>query len=105
MLSVAENRFELLRVTPSEWIIVDLSCDEGDPERTVACVYTLDEFECDVVWLRDLNLPVAYMTPADVLEDVVRASRPPHRAVRRPRALRPLAGVQDAAHARPAPRT
>lgn len=96
MLSVAESRFELRRVTPSEWIIVDLSCDERDPHRTVACVYAIDEFECDVVWLRDMNLPIAYMSPADVLEDVVRADQPSHRVPRRARMLRSSPGARGA---------
>jgi len=82
MQPMRQSRFELRRVTSCEWIIVDRSRAEDDPDRTVACVYALDEFECDVVWLRDLNLPVAYMTPADVLEDVVRVSENRHRTAR-----------------------
>jgi hypothetical protein len=84
MLSMTQSRFELRRVTSCEWIIVDRSRSDDDPERTVACIYALDEFECDVVWLRDLNLPVAYMTPADVLEDVVRVAAHRRRTARTP---------------------
>lgn len=64
--------FELRKLTESEWLILDLGLQENDPERTVACVYRLADVEYEVVWLRDLALPSAYMSPMDVLDDVIR---------------------------------
>lgn len=67
--------FELRKLTDTEWLILDLGLHENDPDRTVACVYRLADVEYDVVWLRDLALPVAYMSPMDVLDDVIRQYR------------------------------
>lgn len=77
-------RFELRKVSSSDWVILDLSMPDDHPDRTVACVYEIDDLECDVVWLRDLNLPEHYMSPVEVLDDVIRVSVPSSPSPRRP---------------------
>ena len=77
MSGEVNRRYELRRLTPIEWIILDLSRGENDPRRTVACIYEVDEFECDVIWLRDLDLRRSYHRPEDVLDAVLRATASP----------------------------
>lgn len=81
MIEDPDPRYLLKRIAPSEWVIGDLRFGADDPRHVVACVYELAETEVEVVWLRELPLPVRYATPFDVLEDVERmgesrASRP-----------------------------
>lgn len=66
----SNTRFTLQQITPIEWIVVDGLCGLNDPRRTVACIYEVDEFECDVIWLRDLGLPSTYASPIEVLDDI-----------------------------------
>jgi len=73
-LSRRNGRFALHRMSSIEWIIVDTSQDRNSPHRTVACIYEVDELEYDVTWLRDLGLPTTYMSPADVLDDIRKAT-------------------------------
>jgi hypothetical protein len=74
-MSIPTNRrFELRRLDQMKWAIVDLTLADEDPHRMVACVYELDEFECDVFWFRELDLPLRYATPGDVLADVIRTA-------------------------------
>ena len=68
-------RFEMRRITAIEWVILDLSLPENHPQRTVACVYEIDDLEYDVVWLRDFGLAEHYMSPAEVLDDLIRVSQ------------------------------
>ena len=75
MAKTLTMQFELRKLTPIEWIIIDVSLSENDPARTVACIYEVDTLECDVIWLRDLGLPAKYATADEVLEEVIRASR------------------------------
>lgn len=78
--------FEMRKLTPTEWVILDVSLGENDPARTVACIYEADTDRFDVIWLRDLGLRAGFASPEDVLEAVVRANRVrPH-----PRASRPV---------------
>lgn len=70
-MSVAADAFALHRLTPVEWIIVDVSLSERDPRRTVACVCEVDLLRYDVVWLRNLGLPATYTSPHDVLTAVI----------------------------------
>ena len=84
MSTEATARFELRKVGSSDWIILDLALPSDHPGRTVACVYEIDDWECDVVWLRDLGLPEHYMSPVEVLDDVIQAGIPSSPSPRRP---------------------
>ncbi|MFJ4225732.1 hypothetical protein [Microbacterium sp. NPDC089695] len=67
-----EPRYELNRITPTEWVINDRRYPENDPRHLVACVYEYAETEVEVVWLRDLPLAIHYSDAYQVLEDVAR---------------------------------
>ena len=83
MAMTRERRFELRKVTATEWLVLDHRYVPTDPRQTIARVYVLDENEVAVTWLRDLPLRLAYQTPFDVLEDV-------QRFYRRARSQRPI---------------
>lgn len=68
------TRFELRRLTRMEWVIIDGTLSENDPDRTVACIYEVDELEYDAIWLRELDLARTYASPQEVLAAVIRAS-------------------------------
>ncbi len=74
LLSRRNGRFALQRMTSIEWIVVDTSQSPDSGHRTVACIYEVDELEYDVTWLRDLGLPTKYMSPADVPDDIRKAT-------------------------------
>lgn len=76
MSAMPDPRFELRKITETEWLILDHRYDSNDSRRTVACVYQLDAVEVEVLWLRDLPLAMSYMSAADVLEDVQRFHAP-----------------------------
>ncbi|WP_350353261.1 hypothetical protein ABS642_10310 [Microbacterium sp. A8/3-1] len=42
----------------------------NDPRRTVGCIYQVDEYEVEVMWMRDIPAATRFMSPIDVLEDV-----------------------------------
>lgn len=89
MAMMRERRFELRKITRTEWLVLDHRYVPDDPRRTIACVYVLDENEVTVTWVRDLPLRLAYQTPFDVLEDVQRfyqraRSQPPISIPHRP---------------------
>lgn len=65
-------RFELKKITDSEWLVLDHRYRPNDARRTVACVYEMEPHLFEAVWLRDLPLGRSYMSAADVLEDVQR---------------------------------
>ena len=67
-----------------EWVVLDLSMTENDPQRTVACIYEVDALEYDVIWLRELGLAGKYASPEEVLEAIMRAG------ARRRRSQRPV---------------
>ncbi|MFJ2370065.1 hypothetical protein [Microbacterium sp. NPDC087665] len=67
-----EPRYELRRITPSEWVLNDLRFPADDPRHVVACVYEYAETEVEVVWVRDLPLATRYANALEVLEDVER---------------------------------
>ncbi|WP_029259898.1 MULTISPECIES: hypothetical protein [unclassified Microbacterium] len=71
-----DPRFELRKITDTEWLILDHRYAQNDSRRTVACIYEVDAAEVEVVWLRDLPLASSYMTAADVWEDVQRFHAP-----------------------------
>jgi hypothetical protein len=68
-------RFEMRKVTAIEWVILDHSVPRDHPQHTVGCVYEIDDLEYDVVWLRDFGLAEHYMSPAEVLDDLIRVSQ------------------------------
>ena len=72
MSPMPDPRFELKKVTDSEWLILDHRYGPNDARRTVACVHQMEECLVDVVWVRDLPLRVSYTDAAEVLEDVNR---------------------------------
>lgn len=77
---MSDPRFELRKVTDTEWLILDHKYEAHDPRHTVACVYQVDTVEIDVVWMRDLPLANSYMSTADVLADVQRLHATPDRS-------------------------
>ena len=88
MTELADARFELRKVAEREWLILDHRYGAEDPRRTVGCVYEVDEYEVEVMWMRRIPLASRYMSPIDALEEVrrmesrSRATRPvpiPHR--------------------------
>lgn len=64
------NRFELVRVAPSEWVILDNGYQPQDTHSTVARIWEVDTNECQVAWVRDLARPTRYATADDVLADL-----------------------------------
>lgn len=67
------TRFEMRRLTESEWLILDDGFDPTDARHTVACVSRVSADEVEVVWLRPVAERRHYPTVADVL-DVVRSA-------------------------------
>lgn len=76
MSATAESRFELKKITDTEWLILDHQYESHDARQTVACIYELDDVEAEVLWLRDLPLASYYMSAADVLEDLQHFHQP-----------------------------
>ncbi|MDQ0729129.1 hypothetical protein [Microbacterium sp. W4I20] len=65
-----EARFELREAAEKEWLVLDHKYPANDPRRTVGCVYEVDEYEVEVMWIRALPVATRYMSPIEVLEDV-----------------------------------
>lgn len=65
-------RFELRKVAERDWLILDHRYPADDPRRTVGCVYEVDQYEVEVMWMRSLPIATRYMSPADALDDVRR---------------------------------
>lgn len=72
MSELPEARFELRKVAEKEWLILDHKYAANDPRRTVGCVYEVEEYEVEVMWLRTLPTATRYMSPTEALEDVRR---------------------------------
>lgn len=70
MTLMPDPRFELKKISDSDWLILDHRYGPNDARRTIACVYQMEPQLVEAVWLRDLPLPTSYMEAADVLEDV-----------------------------------
>ena len=70
MTGVPDPRFELRKVAEHEWLILDHRYEEDDPRRPVGCVYQVDDYEVEVMWMREIAAATRYMSPAEVLEDV-----------------------------------
>lgn len=86
MSAMPDPQFELKKITDTEWVILDHRYGPTDARGTVACVYQIDDYEVEVVWLQDLPLTTYYMSPMDVLEDVSRFHLP--RRAQRPHPIR-----------------
>ncbi|MBW8762031.1 MAG: hypothetical protein JF592_05520 [Microbacterium sp.] len=80
MSAMPDPRFQLRKVTDTEWLILDHKYGPHDARRTVACIYKLDAVEYEVLWLRDLPLASYYMSAEEVLGDVQRFHNPPSRS-------------------------
>ena len=72
MTGLPDARFELRKVTEYEWLILDHRYEASDPRRTLGCVYKVDEYEVEVMWMREIAAATRYMSPIDVLDDVRR---------------------------------
>lgn len=88
MPRIPDPRFELSRITPTDWLIHDLRYRANDPRRIVACVYEHSPVEVEIVWLRDLPLAASYGSAFDALDDLTRLHS------RRARSVTP--GAQEA---------
>lgn len=75
MSLMPDPRFELKRITDSDWLILDHRYGELDARRNVACVYELAPSEVEVAWMRSLPLARFYTDAAEALEDVERFHR------------------------------
>jgi len=80
MSAMPDPRFELRKVTETEWLILDRRYEAHDARQTVACIYQVDAVEVDVLWLRNLPLASSYMSADDVLSDLQRFHNPPSRS-------------------------
>jgi hypothetical protein len=76
MSAMPDPRFELRKVTETEWVVLDHRYEDHDARQTVACVYQMDVTEVEVLWLRDLPLASFYGSAFEVLEDLRRFSLP-----------------------------
>lgn len=72
MSLMPDPRFELKKITDSEWLIHDRRYGSNDARRTIACLYQLESNLIEAVWLRNIPLAVSYMSPDEVLKDVQR---------------------------------
>lgn len=70
MPRIPDPRFELTKITDTEWLIHDLRYRPNDPRNVVACVYEYSDVEVEVVWLRSLPLATRYTSSFDVLAEV-----------------------------------
>ncbi|WP_350353265.1 hypothetical protein ABS642_10330 [Microbacterium sp. A8/3-1] len=72
MAELAQARFDLRKVAEKEWLILDHKYGANDPRRTVGCVYEVDPYEVEVMWMRALPVATRYMSPVEALDDVRR---------------------------------
>ncbi|SFR61483.1 hypothetical protein [Microbacterium azadirachtae] len=70
MSTMTGPRFEMRRLTESEWLILDDRYESTDARHTVACVSRVTIDQVDVVWLRPVTGRRRFATVADVLEAV-----------------------------------
>ncbi|PRB04258.1 hypothetical protein [Microbacterium sp. MYb64] len=73
-------RFEMRRLTESEWLILDDGFDRSDARHTVACVSRLSAEQVEVIWLQPVAERIRYDSVADVLEAVRSAPQQQRRA-------------------------
>ncbi|WP_137772167.1 MULTISPECIES: hypothetical protein [Microbacterium] len=70
MTGLPDPRFDLRKVAEYEWLILDHRYEANDPRRTVGCIYQVDEYEVEVMWMREIPAATRYMSPIEVLENV-----------------------------------
>lgn len=76
MSAMPDPRFELTKITETEWLILDHRYAPNDARQTVARIYRLDTVEVEVLWLRELPLASYYMSAEDAFDDLTRFSTP-----------------------------
>ncbi|WEK60745.1 MAG: hypothetical protein P0Y60_15800 [Candidatus Microbacterium colombiense] len=59
-------------MSETEWVIHDLHFADGDHRRAVCCISTVTDTEVEVLWMRDLPLPLRHASAYDVLHEVER---------------------------------
>lgn len=64
------RRFALSRTGPATWALIDLSVTASDEHHLVARIREEEESGVTVEWALPLPLPVGYLTPQSVLEDL-----------------------------------
>lgn len=72
MTGLPDPRFELRKIAEREWLILDHRYDASDPHRSVGRIYQVDEYEVEVMWMKDIAAATRYMSPVEVLEEVQR---------------------------------
>lgn len=83
MSGLPDPRFELRKVAEREWMILDHRYGADDPRKTVGCVYQVDEYEVEVMWMRELAAASRFMSALEALDEVQRLHE-------RSRATRPI---------------
>lgn len=66
------TRFELKRITPTEWLILDATYEPGDARHTLACLHQRDNDMIEAIWVSSISLAAYYASPMEALEDVLR---------------------------------
>lgn len=79
MSAASDPRFEVKRITPTEWLILDARYDPGDVRHTRACLHEREGDLVEAIWVSGVPLASYYLTPQDALDDVLRH----HRGTRR----------------------
>lgn len=74
-METPDPRFELSRITETEWLIHDMSLPADDPGHVIACIHERGAAEAEAVWLRFPPLASSYATAFDALDDLVLLSR------------------------------
>lgn len=67
------DMLELRKVGEREWVIYDRAFPLDDSRSVIACVTETTEDLAEVVWLQPSALPTLYLSPAEVLEDLMRS--------------------------------
>lgn len=70
MSTMTGPRYEMRRLTDSEWLILDDRYDCSDARHTVACVSRVSADQVEAIWLRPVSDRCRYPSVADVLEAV-----------------------------------
>lgn len=73
MTPTTNPRFEVRRLTSTEWVINDHWFPPGDPRHAVACVDEIRDDVVEVVWIRELWLPDRYCSIQQVIDDISRS--------------------------------
>ena len=66
------GELELRRISPRELVVHDLSFPLDDSRSVVARIRATDDDVVEVEWQRGTSLPSVYLSPEDVLDDLIR---------------------------------